>query len=71
MSGTGGFYAIPDFLLLAFRAERVPEWWQWSAGVALEYFGERFRLQYNYTRRTDSLSGAITSANLLAFTLAL
>jgi hypothetical protein len=69
LSGAAGFYAIPDFLLLAFRAERVPDYWQWSAGLALAYLGERYRLQYSYTHRTRS-DQSTSSANLIAFTLA-
>src|SRR5262249_43252210 len=30
IAGTGGVYAIPDFLLLAVRVERVADYWQWS-----------------------------------------
>ena len=69
VSGAAGVYAIPDFLLLAFRAERVPDYWQWSAGLALAYLGERYRLQYSYTHRTRS-DQSTSSANLIAFTLA-
>ncbi|HJZ86261.1 MAG TPA: hypothetical protein VKN99_13870 [Polyangia bacterium] len=71
LSGAAGFYAIPDFLLVAFRAERVPDFWQWTAGLALAYFGDRLRLQYGFTRRTHAGDGLTTSAHLIAFTLAL
>ena len=69
VSGAAGVYAIPDFLLLAFRAERVPDYWQWSAGLALAYLGDRYRLQYSYTHRTRS-DQSTSTANLIAFTLA-
>jgi hypothetical protein len=69
VSGAAGFYAIPDFLLLAFRIEEVPDYWQWSGGLALAYLGPRYRLQYSYTHRTRT-DGSTSGANLIAFTLA-
>ena len=69
VSGAAGFYAIPDFLLLAFRIEEVPDSWQWSGGLALAYLGPRYRLQYSYTHRTRT-DGSTSGANLIAFTLA-
>jgi hypothetical protein len=71
VSGASGLYLIPDFLLLTFRAERVPQYWQWSLGAVVHYYGERLLLQYSFTRRSPSGQASWESAHLVAFTVVL
>jgi hypothetical protein len=71
LSGTAGVYAIPDFLMLVFRAERVPDFWQWTGGLAIHYYGDKLMLQYAYTRRAVAGQASDSSAHMLVFTLAI